>query len=205
VRCTAPLLTLALLCVLAPAAHAWTEPPADDGARLAMFLPVARAAWPGSPCAGRETVFLHADAELRAEAPILTGNPHDALDGMASPSTCEAWLSSGLPAAKFCTVLVHELGHLAGRGHTDTPGDVMNGDGDVDYAPCDRLVTPPPGEEALAQIRAVLPAPRAAWRIACGARQGAERRCVARRGSSVRRYFVRQTSTSLTVAAARAS
>ena len=198
-----PLLSFTLLLgVLAVPAHAWTAPPSDDAARLAEFLPLARAAWPGSPCAGRETIHVHADAALADEAPVVTGNLHDALDGMAAPSTCEVWLSGGLAAGRFCTVLVHEMGHLAGRGHTDVPADVMNGEGDIDFAPCDDAVTPPPALAMLDEVRSILPAPRADWRISCGPRRGAARRCVARRGARIRRYFVTQTPTAVSVASA---
>jgi hypothetical protein len=198
VRRIAPLL-LALIgaCVVVLPARAATPAPADDAARLSRFLPLARAAWPGSPCAGREVVHLAGDAVLRAEAPAIAG-PGEALNGMAAPDTCEVWLASGMSARTFCTVLVHELGHLAGRGHTDVPGDVMDGNGDIDYAPCDRATEPPALEEVEDELRSVLPAPRVAWRIACGAKHGSERRCVARRGRSVRRYHVTETKTTVT-------
>jgi hypothetical protein len=203
VRFIAPSLSLILVFgVLASSAHAWAEPPSDDGARLTQFLALARAAWPGSPCAGQEAVHLHADEALASQAPALTGNHSDALDGMAAPSTCEVWVSSGLTAGKFCTVLVHEFGHLAGYLHTDIPGDVMNGEGDIDYQPCDEAVTPPASVAMVAELRSVLPSPRASWRISCGPKHGTERRCVARRGAKVRRYFVTQTRTSVSVAAA---
>ena len=195
----APLILAFLgVCAAAPYARAASEPPADDAARLAAYLPIARGAWPGSPCAGREVVHLAADAALTAEAPAIAG-AGGALEGMATPETCEAWIASGLDARTFCTVLVHELGHLAGREHTTVPGDVMNGSGDIDYAPCDRATAPPSSEMLDDALRSMLPAPRAAWKITCGPRRGSERRCLARRGTRVRRYDVTQTATSLTV------
>jgi hypothetical protein len=201
-RRIAPLLPLILLCVMASTAHAWTRPPADDGARLARFLPIARAAWPASPCAGREVVHLGAAGPLAAEAPRVTGSERAMLDGMAGPATCEVWMSGNLSALTFCTVLVHEFGHLAGHGHSPAPGDVMNGEGDVSYRPCERDVTPPPLGRMLDEVRSLLPAPRAEWRISCGARRAGERRCVARRGTRVRSFFVSRTRRSLIVAAA---
>jgi hypothetical protein len=181
-----------------PASLALGQAPATDSARLQRFLPIARAAWPGSPCAGREQVHLSGDGALRAQAPALAG-PGEALNGMAGPATCEVWLASTMSARTFCTVLVHELGHLAGRGHTTIPGDVMNGDGDIDYAPCDRATEPPATEQLEGELRSILPAPRAAWKIACGAKRGSQRRCVARRGRSVRHYDVTETKTQVTV------
>jgi hypothetical protein len=197
-RRIAPLLTLIAASAALPASHALAQSPATDAARLQQFLPVARAAWPASSCAGRESVHLAGDAALRAQAPALAG-PNESLNGMAEPATCEVWLASGMPARTFCTVLVHELGHLAGREHTAAPGDVMNGAGDIDWPACDRATEPSATEEVEDELRSVLPAPRAAWRITCGPKRGSQRRCVARRGRSVRRYDVTETRTTVTV------
>jgi hypothetical protein len=202
-RRIAPLvLTLIALCVAAPMARAYTLPPDDDPGRLAAFLPLARAAWPGSPCAGREVVHLAGDAVLRSQAPALTGQTGDVLNGMASPQTCEIWLTSGMTARTFCTVLVHELGHLAGREHTTVSGDIMNADGDIDWPACDHAVAPTVGAMVDDELRDALPAPAAAWRITCGPKRGSERRCVARRGRSVRRFEVTQTRNAVSVARA---
>src|SRR6185312_12576684 len=109
-RRIAPLiLTLIAACGTTTAA-AFAQAPATDSARLARFLPIARAAWPGSPCAGRENVHLGGDLALRAAAPAVAG-PGESLNAMAEPQTCEVWLASELSARTFCTVLVHEFGH----------------------------------------------------------------------------------------------
>jgi hypothetical protein len=193
------LLTLVAACAAAmPATLAFAQSPAADAARLQRFLPIARAAWPGSPCAGRENVHLSSDAALRAQAPALAG-PGEELDGMAEPDTCEVWLAGDLTARTFCTVLVHELGHLAGREHTATPGDVMNGAGDLDWPACDAATEPSAIEQVEEELRSVLPPPRAAWKVSCGPKRGAERRCVARRGRSVRHYDVTESRTTVTV------
>jgi hypothetical protein len=195
------LLTLIAAGASIPVSHALAQTLATDSARLAQFLPMARAAWPGSPCAGREAIHLAGDAALRAQAPAIAG-PGETLNGMAEPDTCEIWLSSSMTARTFCTVLVHELGHLAGREHTATPGDVMNGEGDIDYAPCDKATEAPATEQVQDELRSVLPAPRAAWKVTCRAKRGSARRCVARRGTSVRHYDVTETTTTVTVARA---
>jgi hypothetical protein len=202
-RIVALVLTFIAACVAVPPAHAWTAPPADDPGRLAAFLPVARAAWPHSPCAGREAVHLAADAALRVHAPALTGHAGDVLNGMAAPETCEIWLASGMTARTFCTVLVHELGHLAGREHTAAPGDIMNGEGDIEWPVCERLTVAPLGATVEHEVRSVLPAPAAAWRISCGPKRGSARRCTARRGQRVRRFEVTQTRDSVSVARVR--
>jgi hypothetical protein len=198
VRFIAPLLTLTIMWLAAPMAHAWTPPPTDDAARLAAYLPIARAAWTGSPCAGREVVHLQADAVLRAEAPGITGSAGSVLDGMAAPTICEVWLAGDLDPLTFCTVLVHEIGHLAGREHNAVAGDVLNGDGNLGWEPCRAAVTPPPVLVAQ-EVRAELPAPQASWRVGCGPARGGARRCVARRGTLVRRYRVRAAQQGLAV------
>jgi hypothetical protein len=199
-RRIAPLLaTLIAAGASIPVAHAVGQTPATGSARLAQFLPIARAAWPGSPCAGREAVHLDGDAALRAQAPAIAG-PGEALNGMAEPETCEVWLSSTMTARTFCTVLVHEFGHLAGLDHNHVPGDVMNGEADIDYGPCDKATEAPATEQVEEELRSVLPAPRAAWKVTCGAKRGAERRCAARRGRSLRHYDVTETKTTVTVA-----
>ena len=197
-RRIAPLLLTLIAVCAATTAHAVAQAPAADTARLAQFLPIARAAWPGSPCAGREQVHLGGDIALRAAAPSVAGSG-EALNGMATVATCEVWLSAEMDARTFCTVLVHELGHLAGRDHVTTRGDVMNGEGDIDWPACDRATDPPATERVEGELRSVLPAPRAAWRVTCGERHGTHRRCVARRGRSLRRYAVTEGRTAVTV------
>ncbi|MEA2247469.1 MAG: hypothetical protein QOH46_1998 [Solirubrobacteraceae bacterium] len=144
-------------------------------------------------------VHLDADGALTSEAPALTGTPGGALDGMAAPSTCEVWMAGGLNALTFCTVLVHEIGHLAGRLHNATRGDIMNGEGDLTWAPCARAVTPPLAVLAMQELRSELPAPRAAWRIDCSLGRASARRCVARRGGAIRRYTVTRVRGSVAV------
>ena len=197
-RRIAPLLLTLIAVCAGPTAHAVAQVPAADPARLAQYLPIARAAWPGSPCAGREQVHLGGDVALRAAAPAVAG-PGEALNGMATPQTCEVWLSARMDARTFCAVLVHEFGHLAGREHVATLGDVMNGAGDIDWPACDRATEPPATERVESELRSILPVPRAAWRVTCGERRGTHRRCVARRGRSLRRYAVTEGRTAVTV------
>jgi hypothetical protein len=75
----------------------------------------------------------------------------------------------------------------------------MNGAGELDWPACDAATEPSALEEVEEELRSVLPAPRAAWKVSCGPKRGAERRCVARRGRSVRHYDVTESRTSVTV------
>lgn len=197
----AVLLAVLLLVAAAPAAHALTQAPARDEDRLTAFLDLARRPWAASPCAGREVVHLHASAALAAEAAAQAVPADRTVMGMAAPETCEVWVGGGLSAIDFCVTLVHELGHLAGHDHTAAAGDVMNGEGLMDHAPCHAAIPPAAASAAAAagKVRAVLPAPARAWRVVCGARRGAARPCRAQGAGSVRRFRVIQTATALSV------
>jgi hypothetical protein len=77
-------------------------------------------------------------------------------------------------------------------------GDVMNGEGNLGWEPCRAAVTPPPALVAQ-EVRSELPAPRASWRVACSPARRSARRCIARRGTAVRRYTVRAAQQGLAV------
>jgi hypothetical protein len=197
----ATLLALLLLAAAATAAQALVQPPAGDDGRLAAFADLARRPWGASPCAGREVVHLHASVLLAAESAAQSVPADRTVTGMAAPDTCEVWIRGGLSAVDFCVTLVHELGHLAGRDHTAVAGDVMNGEGLMEYAPCRAAVPPPPTSAAAAarSVRAVLPAPARAWDVVCGPRRGAARPCRAQGAGAVRRFRVTQTAASASV------
>jgi hypothetical protein len=76
----------------------------------------------------------------------------------------------------------------------------MNGEGDVDWPACDRATQPSSTERVEEELRSILPAPRAAWNVTCGPKRGSQRRCVTRRGRSVRQYDVTESKTTVTVA-----
>lgn len=116
------LLAICLALVMASSADAATGhrppgvslPPATEEAKLAAYLDVARSYWPGSRCAGREVVRLRADDEIARWRPDVA-NAH----GAAFADACTILLRGDLPAERFCFVLAHELGHLAGREHEE--------------------------------------------------------------------------------------
>jgi hypothetical protein len=142
----------------------------------AAAIPVARAAWPESPCAGREIVRLNADATLRAYD-LLDGHDSFARAGIA---TCEVWVRHvTIPLiVPLCVTLVHEFGHLAGYAHPDEDGphpldpalaDVM-GTAET-YPPCDALVRTPARDDhegrAEQEIWSRMPQGRGPWRVRC--------------------------------------
>lgn len=123
------LLAVCLALVMASSAGAATGyrppgvslPPATEEAKLAAYLGVARSYWPGSRCAGRETVRLRAEGQIAQWRPDRPG-----AQGIALVDTCEALISGGLSRGGFCSVLAHELGHLAGHEHTPAGTSVMS-------------------------------------------------------------------------------
>lgn len=107
------LLLAAVSVVGAAPAAAWTPPPKTAAGEIAAVTPIARAAWPGSPCEGREVVSLHSSDVMDAR---------DAAGMAFLDGQCHVWISNDGPAAvDMCNRLVHEFGHLAGYGHPDEP------------------------------------------------------------------------------------
>jgi hypothetical protein len=143
--------------VSAPAADAWTPPPADDAGRVAFFDPVARWPWGALPC----QPVVHTGPEAAA---VLAAQPPDgqgAETGLADATTCEVWIASGLGAYGVCVVLAHEYGHLAGyRGdapgdplHSADPHDLMYPSPPGDWRPCLEAAVPPLAEAVKARAR----------------------------------------------------
>lgn len=116
----------ALLLVPAPAAA--FNPyeglnPADSYRRLGAALPVARAAWPNSPCRDREQVAFVAPELSNGE--IELQGEHGAGLAMMDGS-CRVYISlEPLTGYQLCALLTHEFGHLAGREHSSDPRSVM--------------------------------------------------------------------------------
>lgn len=111
-------------------------------------LPIAEAAWPSSPCAGR----LEVRSDATTDASLIAAG----LDGRQPPGGCVLEVRSSLPPVRFCSVVVHEAGHAAGMGHSENPDDVMAVP-TADYAPCEALAPP-------THLRALAREETARWR-----------------------------------------
>ena len=130
-----------LLCALAVIGHAGAAPAAElDPATVA----IARQAWPGSPCEGREQILY---------APYLGANALGPITGAADVNgSCAVTLRSDLDAISMCFVLVHELGHLAGYAHTPEPGSPQDARANV--------MRPAPGRWDACDAARLAPEPR---------------------------------------------
>lgn len=105
---------------------AWTATPIDQ-VLPADLLAAARQPW-DSPCAGREAIYVVTGA-LYNSPPEYPARVNSA--GVAIAGACLIVIRDDIlqdPLAR-CLVVSHELGHLAGYGHSDDPHDVMYGGG----------------------------------------------------------------------------
>jgi hypothetical protein len=98
-------------------------PASDALTTTAHALAVAH--WGVDPCAGQVTVtWAHMGAGINARSTWMSYDIHNA----ATYSQCA--ISYNLDVdwdwPKLCTVIEHELGHLAGHDHVDNPHDVMS-------------------------------------------------------------------------------
>ncbi|HEY8581680.1 MAG TPA: hypothetical protein VIL49_01995 [Capillimicrobium sp.] len=130
---------MAVTAAMLPGALLWSgdraaadAPPASmryavgtSGMTVAQDL--ARRTWGVDPCGGQVEVVWGSD-EPNINARSYWANPRSAYDAPELNSSCRIVFNAGLPFSweKFCTVLVHEYGHLAGRPHSADGPDVMS-------------------------------------------------------------------------------
>jgi Matrixin len=99
---------------------------AVGSAGMQAAIGVARAHWGGDPCGGQIALsWAPADAEINATSAWT--NPESAYDHPQLNGDCKVTFNPNAEFDwdKFCTVMVHEYGHLAGRPHAGDPTDVM--------------------------------------------------------------------------------
>jgi hypothetical protein len=157
------------------------------GQAMQAALGIAAQQWGGTPCGG-QIALSWTPLEPGTNATASWRNPTHAWDNPSANFDCRIELS---PAAdydwrKFCTVVVHEVGHLAGRQHAGDPDDVMAAVYRAPLPACS--ATPEPGAPAAAP-RAATPQPRLA-------RRAAARRTTARRTTGRRRAARRARTSS---------
>lgn len=182
---------IGLTALLLPAAAQAAPDFRTDEGRLAAFLPIARAAWPNSPCAGRESVRLHVDIP----AADYTGYGYGVYDPNAHAliDLCTIEIDDGYSAvqgvdpAVWCSMLVHDFGHLAlGPDHSDDPTSIMYGEHLNMWAACLDATRP----SVKAYVRDFLPAPASAWRITCTPTTDRHPRCRAQSHTRTLRFKI---------------
>lgn len=105
----------------APAEFA-TGTPAFEQARE-----IARAYWGVEACGGTFTVsWLPVEGTINARSGWA--NLRSQYDHPELNTSCVITFNSAQTWnwKRFCSILVHEYGHLTGHPHTETPGDIMN-------------------------------------------------------------------------------
>jgi hypothetical protein len=123
--------TIALLSALVGAAGASAaDSPVDvfgpATAPETLAREIAVAYWGVDPCGGQVTiVWTDQDPDLNATA--VWGNAVGDYTDALSNDQCQIRFNPEVAFTwpKFCTVMVHEYGHLAGHDHSDDPRDVM--------------------------------------------------------------------------------
>ena len=120
------LLALALLPAAAQADIGLPElpvPAADALTSTAHGLAVSR--WGIEPCGGQVSVtWAHMGAGINARSQWMSTDIHNPATYTQCSITYNLDVDWDWP--KLCTVIEHELGHLAGHDHVDDPRDVMS-------------------------------------------------------------------------------
>lgn len=150
---------LTLGAVLHPAGAAAASPPqvafAVGSPSMQAAQALARAHWHMDPCGGhvdlRWTVL---DDDINAVS--TWSNPRSSYGDPQENSDCSIDFNTHVPFdwPMFCTVVVHEYGHLSGQPHSHDPDDVMAPIYNEPVAECD---TAGPGTAAVAATTPAAP------------------------------------------------
>ena len=140
--------------VLAAAAFFSTAAARADGAvpvdagQVHAASDIAKTYWHATPCADQVAVGWSAlDATVNATS--TWSNPVDAYSAPEQNAQCSITFNSALSWdwTRFCSILVHEYGHLTGHPHSADPADVMYA---YYVAPVAECVAAAPAEPATA-------------------------------------------------------
>jgi hypothetical protein len=105
-------------------------------AGMTTAIAVAERYWNASPCDGDVALTWRPYTPVTEDARAYWTNPLAFYGAPELNTNCAIVFNSRalLPWSRFCTVVVHEYGHLTGHPHRDDPLDVM--------APTKRLTLP---------------------------------------------------------------
>jgi hypothetical protein len=91
-----------------------------------LAIQIAKTTWNADPCGGQVTVtWGPLDDSVNAQSSWT--NPQSAYDNPELNGNCSVTFNPGADFdwPEFCTVMVHEFGHLAGKPHSPDARDVM--------------------------------------------------------------------------------
>lgn len=154
-------LALAACSLLFAAAPALAADPATDlapgTAPVLAAQEIAKTHWQANPCGGEVTLVWMA-LSAGTNATSTWANPVGQYDAPGQNTTCQVAFNSSLAWdwTKFCSILVHEYGHISGHAHAQDEADIMY----AYYArPVDECVAAAPAQPAVApEIAAPAPA-----------------------------------------------
>jgi hypothetical protein len=127
---SAVMIPLAILSAASPG-HADDVPPATRFAvgspAMAVAQQIAQANWGMDACGGQVAIEWGTD-DANINARSFWANPVSSYDNADLNTQCRIVFNATMTFSwpKFCTVLVHEYGHLTGHPHTTDGPDVMS-------------------------------------------------------------------------------
>jgi len=99
---------------------------AVGSAPMQEAIQLAKAHWGTNPCGGTvNIVWDNLDADINAQS--TWSNPRSAYDNPDLNNDCQVEFNSiaSFDWPKFCTVTIHEFGHLSGKPHSPDSNDIM--------------------------------------------------------------------------------
>lgn len=173
---------------LLPAAVAQAESAADFVPGAPAFeaaAQIARDHWQATPCGGTVDIAWTGMSEV-TNATSSWSNPVSAYDASEQNTRCQIAFNETLAWdwTRFCSILVHEYGHLTGHAHADDGADVMYAYYTRPVAACEAAAPAPPAD-AKPMVAGATSWPHGAQRVAGGGR-------AARRGRLVRAHDRRE-------------
>ncbi|MCW2506070.1 MAG: hypothetical protein JWO79_4354 [Actinomycetia bacterium] len=155
---------VAALCFLAwGTAPALADPATDyaGGTELTQRAQdIARSVWAADPCAGEVTISWMALSPT-VNATSTWSNPVGQYDAPAQNTVCAIAFNTAVSWdwVRFCSILVHEYGHLTGHPHDDDPASIMSA---FYTRPVDQCAAAAPVAAPAATVAAAAPATAAA-------------------------------------------